>query len=183
MDIGRAMERADVEAARAGDARAFESLMAREVDGVYRLALAITADEADARDVTQESMIAAWRGLEALRDPDRFEAWLRRVVVNAARMTLRSRRRRRLREIPADEIVGREPTHDPVAPRADALVLRSAVARLDADRRILLALYYLEGRSVGEVAEILGIPSGTVKSRLSAARQALLTALAAEEIA
>jgi RNA polymerase sigma-70 factor (ECF subfamily) len=175
------MERADLDAARAGDAHAFESLMAREIDGVYRLALAITADEADARDVTQESMIAAWRGLAALREPDRFEAWLRRVVVNAARTTLRARRRRRLREIPADEVVGREPAHDPVAPRADALVLRAALQRLDADKRVLLALHYLEGRSVGEVAEILGIPTGTVKSRLSTARHALQAALATEE--
>jgi RNA polymerase sigma-70 factor (ECF subfamily) len=175
------MERTDVEAAQAGDALAFESLMTREIDGMYRLALAITADEADARDVTQESLVAAWRGLGALREPDRFEAWLRRVVINAARTTLRTRRRRRIREIPSEAIVGREPTHDPVAPRADALVLRAALHRLDTDRRVLLALYYLEGRSVGEVAEILGIPSGTVKSRLSAARQALHAALAAEE--
>jgi RNA polymerase sigma-70 factor (ECF subfamily) len=175
------MERTDVKAARSGDAHAFEVLMAREVDGVYRLALAITADEADARDVTQETLLAAWRQLGRLRDADRFDVWLRRIVVNAARMTLRAKRRRRIREIPAGEVASfREPSDDPVDARADALVLASALARLDDDRRALLALHYVEGRPIGELAAILGIPAGTVKSRLSAARAALQAALAAE---
>ena len=177
------MERADVEAARSGDARAFEALIEREVDGVYRLALAITADEADARDATQETLIAAWRQVRSLRDPTRFNVWLRRIAVNAARMTLRSRRRRGVREIPAAEVslpYG-EPTDDPIAARPDALILRAALRRLDPDRRGLLALHYLEGRSIAELSEILEVPAGTVKSRLSAARSTLQQALAVED--
>jgi RNA polymerase sigma-70 factor (ECF subfamily) len=177
------VERADVEAARSGDARAFEALIEREVDAVYRLALAITADEADARDATQETLIAAWRQLGRLRDPDRFAVWLRRIAVNAARMTLRARRRRGVREIPA-VAVGfgvREPSSAPIAARPDGLVLRAALGRLDPDRRVLLALHYLEGRSVAELGEILEVPEGTVKSRLSAARAAQPGPPAAED--
>jgi RNA polymerase sigma-70 factor (ECF subfamily) len=174
--------RARVEAARSGDARATEALLAAEVDAVYRLALAIVGNDADARDVTQETMVTAWRQVGRLREADRFDVWLRRIAVNAARMHLRSRRRRGLREIPASEVDRRfdDPSVDPVSGRPDALVLRAALSRLDADRRVLLALHYLEGHPVAELAQILGIPPGTVKSRLSTARGALRSALEAE---
>ena len=169
------MARADVEAARAGDARAFELLLAAEVDGVYRLALAIVGNEADAGDVTQDVLVTAWRELPKLRDVARFDVWLRRVVVNAARMHLRAQRRRRIREIAVPDAEGEagSPATDPLAGRPDALVLRDALGRVDPDRRSLLALHYLEGRPIGEIATILGVPAGTVKSRLAAARAAL----------
>ena len=90
--------------ARNGDLDAFEELMHARIDAIYRLSLAIVGDEADARDSTQETFISAWRRIRELRDPARFEAWLQRIAVNAARMTLRARGRRRVREIPSGDI-------------------------------------------------------------------------------
>ncbi len=170
--------------ARSGDAVAFESLVRNRMDAVYRLCLAIVGDESDAADAAQESFIAAWRELPRLREEDRFDAWLQRVVVNRCRMTLRSRRRRRLREIPTAALppvgdVARQPDRDRA--RADAELLRLALDRLDADRRAILAMHHLEGRSVAEIAAILRIPEGTAKSRLFHARGALEEALRREE--
>ena len=148
------------------------------MDAVYRLSYAILGDEADARDAAQETFVAAWRQLPRLRDVDRFDAWFQRVAVNAARMTLRARGRRRVREIPAVQVAGLAETA--VAP-ADADRLDAALRRLPLEQREILALHHLDGRPVVELAEILEIPVGTVKSRLHTARQALQRALADQE--
>lgn len=151
------------------------------MDAVYRLSYAILGDEADARDAAQETFVTAWRQIGRLRDADRFEAWLQRVAVNAARMTHRARRRRGVREIPASRVGG---VTDLVAPskpsEADAAVLDVALRRLPIEQRTILALHHLEGRPITELAVILEIPIGTVKSRLHAARQALQAAIDAE---
>jgi RNA polymerase sigma-70 factor (ECF subfamily) len=165
--------------ARAGDVDAFEQLVQERADRVVRLAMAIVADETEARDVAQEAFITAWRQLGDLRDPDRFEAWLTRIVVNKARMSLRSSRRRRVREIPAAEMTTLAGEGRPaVAPEGDAGRLADALEALEPDRRAILALHHLEGWSVAEIAATLEIPVGTAKSRLFAARQALERALA-----
>ena len=78
--------------------------MHARIDAIYRLSFAIVGDEADARDSTQETFISAWRRIRELRDPARFDAWLQRIAVNAARMTLRARGRRRVREIPSGDV-------------------------------------------------------------------------------
>lgn len=152
------------------------------MDAVYRLSFAILADEADARDAAQDTFVTAWRQIGRLRDPERFDAWLQRVAVNAARMTHRARRRRGVREIPSSRVgaVADLPTTEsPV--EADARALEAALGRLSIEQRSILALHHLEGRSLAELAEILAIPAGTVKSRLHTARQALHAALLAEE--
>jgi RNA polymerase sigma-70 factor (ECF subfamily) len=148
------------------------------MDAVYRLSYAILGNEADARDAAQETFVAAWRQLPRLRDVDRFDAWFQRVAVNAARMTLRSRGRRRVREIPAVQVAALAETA--VAP-ADAERLDAALRRLPLEQREILALHHLDGRPVVELAEILNIPVGTVKSRLHTARQALQRSLADQE--
>jgi len=149
------------------------------MDAVYRLALAIAGDEADAADITQDALVAMWKQLPKLRDVARFDAWLHRIVVNTARMAVRGRRRRRIREIPNTELAeaGADRTM-PVSP--DGRRLAAALTDLDADQRALLALHHLEGRSLAEIGLTLGIPVGTVKSRLFAARRALDAALARE---
>jgi RNA polymerase sigma factor (sigma-70 family) len=151
------------------------------MDGVYRLSVAILGDEADARDAAQDTFITAWRQIRAVRDPDKFDAWLQRVAVNAARMTHRSRRRRVVREIPQSRLgahgVEAQPNDDAAA---DARVLDAALRTLDIDQRSILVLHHLEGRSVAGIAAMLDIPSGTVKSRLHAARKALQGAIDAE---
>jgi RNA polymerase sigma-70 factor (ECF subfamily) len=138
------------------------------MDAVYRISLAILGDEADARDAAQETFVAAWRQLPRLREPARFDAWLQRIAVNAARMTHRARARRRVREIHV-----RPPSAEP----SDSGALAAALDRLPVEQRSLLALHYLEDRSIEEIAAILGIPAGTVKSRLFTARRALDDAL------
>ncbi len=151
------------------------------MDTVYRLSFAILADEADARDAAQDTFVTAWRQIGKLRDPERFDAWLQRVAVNAARMTHRARRRRGVREISAShvgEAADLRATASPV--ETDARLLEAALGRLSIDQRSILALHHLEGRSLAVLAEILDIPSGTVKSRLHTARQALHAALLAE---
>ena len=178
MEIAVAAERSLVDRARDGDLDAFEQLVRERMDAVYRLTHAIVLDPADAADATQETFVAAWRQIRSLRDPARFDAWLQRIAVNAARMTLRSRGRRRVREIAASAVDTFAVA--PARPTDDGAVLAAALDRISADQRALLALHHLEGRSIAEIAEVLRIPAGTVKSRLFAARRALDAALAAE---
>ncbi len=181
--IGPATDRSTVDRARHGDLSAFESIVRDRMDAVYRLSLAILGDEADARDAAQETFVAAWRQIGQLRDADAFDSWLQRITVNAARMALRSARRRRVREIPSSEVdrLGDRTSHD-AADRAfadpdDATRLTDAVRTLSFEQRSLLALHHLEGRSVAEIAASLEVPVGTVKSRLFTARRALDAAL------
>lgn len=151
------------------------------MDGVYRLSIAILGDEADARDAAQDTFLTAWRQIRAVRDPDKFDAWLQRVAVNAARMTHRSRRRRGVREIPQSRVGAVSTDSSPLAPTdSDAGVLDAALRTLDVDQRSILVLHHLEGRPIVELAAILDIPTGTVKSRLHAARRALQAAIDAE---
>ena len=167
--------------ARNGDLDAFEELMHARIDAIYRLSFAIVGDEADARDSTQEAFIAAWRRIRELRDPARFDAWLQRIAVNAARMTLRARGRRRVREIPSGDIATLAGVSDRTQPeRSDPDLLGAALGRLSVDQRTILVLHHLEGQGIAEMAQVLEIPVGTVKSRLHAARGALVAALAAE---
>jgi RNA polymerase sigma-70 factor, ECF subfamily len=149
------------------------------MDAVHRLTFAILGDQADAADAAQEAFVAAWRQIGRLRDVDRFEPWLQRVTINAARMVHRARRRRSVREIAAlrPELA---PQVVEQAADADARVLDRAMARLDVDQRSILVLHHLDGRSVIDLAAILDIPVGTVKSRLFAARRALQAAIDAE---
>jgi RNA polymerase sigma-70 factor (ECF subfamily) len=174
------LDRALVEQARGGDRDAFEAIVRSRIDAVYRLNLAILGDEADASDATQETFVAAWRRIASLRDADKFEAWLQRIAVNAARMTLRGRRRRRVREIPSADVVAGAGRAAAESPPSDADRLGAAMASLGADQRTLLALHHLEGRGLDEIAAALGVPVGTAKSRLFTARRALAKALAAE---
>jgi RNA polymerase sigma-70 factor (ECF subfamily) len=170
--IGAATDPALVDRARLGDLDAFESIVRARMDAVYRLSLAILGDEADARDASQEAFVAAWRELPKLRDASRFDAWLQRITVNAARMTMRARSRRRVREIHVRSPAG--------AADGDSGVLAAALDTLPIEQRTLLAMHYLDDRPIAEIADILEIPAGTVKSRLFTARRALDDALRAE---
>ena len=166
------MDLALVERARRGDPVAFELIVEDRAQAVYRLSLAILGNEADAGDATQETFVAAWKGLPKLRDDRRFDAWLQRLSINSARMVLRGRRRRHVRELAAKGIASeRAPSVRPDLD--DGIALMVALAHLPADQRALLALHHLEGHPIEAIAEILEVPPGTVKSRLFAARNAL----------
>ena len=143
---------------------------------MYRLALGILGQSADARDATQEAFVAAWRKLPTLRDAAKFDAWLDQITVNACRMAIRRKKTvRELRLMPEADF--------PAADRSTALAQAKAVAfdnafeRLTAEQRALLLDHHLDGRGVEEIAGRLGVPAGTVKSRLFAARKALEAAL------
>ena len=168
-----------IERARDGDVAAFESLIAPRVDGLLRTAWAIVGNEADARDATQEACLSAWSNLPGLRDVDRFDAWLGRVLVNNCRMLLR--KRGRIREIAIADDLDR-PAPDTGGPSAidDADVIARAFDRLDADARAILVLHHLRHEPVARIAESLGVPVGTVKWRLHAARAELERALQGE---
>ncbi len=178
------MDRALVEQARAGDIDSFDAIVRNRIDAVYRLSLAILGDEADARDATQETFVAAWRRIGSLRDPGRFEAWLQRIAVNCARMTLRGRRRRRVREIPSLDVMRDTRQTDELAKdasRPDGERLATALGALSTEQRAILALHHLDGCRIEDIADLLGIPAGTAKSRLFTARRALEKALAVED--
>jgi RNA polymerase sigma-70 factor, ECF subfamily len=177
------MQRDLVERARAGDVTAFTALVELRVETMFRTAMGILGSEADARDATQEALASMWQGLPRLKDPERFDAWSARILVNACRLTLR-RRRRTVREIPMtfagrDRGVssGSSGGYDQVD-RLDAL--ERAFDRLGADDRAILVLHHLRGKPVSELAAVLGVAEGTVKSRLHAARRALARALKLE---
>lgn len=164
-----------IERARAGDADAFERLIEARLERAYRTAFAILRTDWDARDACQEAFIAAWRELPRLRDVDRFDAWLDRIVVNQCRSLLR-RRKTRVREISID--AAPEATDDlsapsPIEALADEDLVRRAFARLSPDQRSVLALHHGEGRTVADIASLLGVPAGTVMWRLYRARRAL----------
>ncbi len=154
-----------------------------------RTAMAIVGQEADARDAVQEALAAIWRALPSLREPDRFEAWSTRILVHASRRIAARRGRRSVRElvIPPDAVDGGDARSSAGShPSADDLVVRHdtlerAFDRLAPDARAILALHHLDGRPLTEIAAILGVPTGTVKSRLHAARSALDRALDRED--
>lgn len=166
--------------ARAGDREAFELIVVAKGEQLFRTALAILGSEADARDATQEAFIHSWRQMSGLRDVDRFDAWLGRILINECRMSLR--RRGRVREVAMDSpsrLDARVPTDNP-ASDSTATDFDDAFARLTVDQRTILVLHHMHGYPVREIADWLGIPAGTVKWRLSRARQALRRELEAE---
>ena len=172
--------------ARAGDAAAFDMLVATRVDRCYRLAWTILANAEDAADATQEGFVAAWRELPRLRDLKAFDGWLNRIVANAARMS--RRHRVRLREISVEQDDAEEGRLGFPAGRglseSDQIVSNDAIARafdrLRPAERLILVLHHVEERPVAEIAKSLAIPVGTAKWRLHAARAALERALEAE---
>jgi RNA polymerase sigma-70 factor, ECF subfamily len=178
-----------VRRARTGDTAAFAVLVDGRIDRCYRLAWSILSNEADAADATQDALLSAWRQLPRLRDPASFDGWLNRIVANAA---LKARRHRaRLREVsvrpafPGGEPPQPEPPQDPRARTAmDEFVEGDAIARafdrLRPQDRMILVLHHVEERPVAEIARSLGIPVGTAKWRLHAARTALEKAMGAE---
>src|SRR5262249_17582068 len=138
----------------------------------YRTAWAIVGNEADARDATQDACLQAWRHLPRLRDLDSFDAWLGRVLVNSCRMLVRKRGRVREIGFPPDCDI-EAPARSAMAERPDVVAVGQALGRLDVDARALLVLHHLRHEPVARIASSLGIPVGTVKWRLHAARRAL----------
>jgi RNA polymerase sigma-70 factor (ECF subfamily) len=172
------MHRELVERAMAGDHDAFSELARVSIARLYAAARLILRDAIRAEDATQEALVAAWRDLSALRDPDRFDAWLHRLLVRACyREARRGRRQLALAlEVGATPLVHRDPAID----LADRDELDRGFARLDADQRTVLVLHHFLGLTLDEVAAAMTVPPGTARSRLHRATKAMRAALEAD---
>jgi RNA polymerase sigma-70 factor (ECF subfamily) len=149
---------------------AFAALTRRHLDSAYRLAWAILGDTGDADDATQDAFALAWRARRSLRDPARFDAWFGRILVNVCRQRLRQRTRSPMR--PLEEVA--EPAIGDTSQQTSARdAISRAMARLDADHRIVVVLRYWADLPVDEIATRLNVPAGTVKSRLHSALRSM----------
>lgn len=164
-----------VAAARGGDRDAFRTLVEPDLAAALGTARIVTRSEADAADAVQEALLSAWKGLDSLRDPDAFRAWFRRHVVRAA---LRAAERRG-RVVELDLATAAPEGELDLA--LDRRTLARAFDRLDARDRLLLTLHHFWDLPIAETAAHLGIPEGTVKSRVHYAMERLRAAFAAEE--
>lgn len=152
--------------------RTFAELVDRPaLDRAYRLATLMLGDRSEAEDAAHDAALAAWRHLDDLRDPARFEAWFGRILVNVCRDRLRARRRVSVRQIAADvsdEIVARSGPRvaDPTEGVARRQQMAQALASLnDAQREVVILRFYLD-LSIDQIAARLGTRPGTIKSRL-----------------
>jgi RNA polymerase sigma-70 factor (ECF subfamily) len=164
-----------VERASRGDRAAFTSLAASIVDRCYALAFRILRDPDRAQDATQQALLGAWRDLATLRDLDRFDAWLHRLVVNACYVEARGERRwaARVRVLEMDPPTAPDVARS-VAARDD---LEHAFLGLTPEQRAVVVLHHHVGYPLTEIAATLGIPVGTVRSRLHYAVRHLRTVL------
>ena len=167
-----------VERAMRGDREAFGWLVVHTSDRMYAIATRILRDVDLAEDALQGAFLTAWRQLPTLRDPDRFEAWVRRLLVHACYAEARRRRSwaANVRVLPVD---------GPAAPDAllsiaDRDTLDRAFRRLSVEHRAVFVLHHHAGLPLVEIAETLGIPAGTARSRLHNATRTLRSAIEAD---
>jgi RNA polymerase sigma-70 factor, ECF subfamily len=172
------MRRDQVERAMAGDHDAFSELARVSISRLYAAARLILRDDALAEDATQEALVAAWRDLSALRDPDKFDAWLHRLLVRACLREARRGRRRWTIESEVRPTRSVEP--DLSIDIADRDELARGFARLDADQRTVIVLHHYLGLTLDEVATAMAVPPGTARSRLHRATRAMRAALDAD---
>ena len=168
-----------VTAAQRGDADAFAALARLSADRLFAVAIRVTRDRHRAEDALQQTLIAAWKELPRLRDPERFEAWTYRLVVRFAVQEARGGRR------PQREIYAL-PRHQPSQPDESSAIARRdqlerGFARLTPEQRAVTVMHFYVGLSLAEISDALGVPLGTVGSRLHYAKRALRAALEADE--
>jgi RNA polymerase sigma-70 factor (ECF subfamily) len=160
------MQRDLVERAKSGDLDAFAQLVKASAPRLRGVAHLILRDAHRAEDALQDALLLAWRDVRALRDPEAWDAWLRRLTVRACYKAAGKERRRSRVELRVPPDPGTVRTPDTSAHVAEREWVLSELGRLDIDRRTVLVLHYYLDLSLPEVAEILDIPYGTVTSRL-----------------
>ena len=165
-----------VERAQRGDHEAFDALASAAYHRLYALARRILRDGYAAEDVVQDALVRAWRDLPGLRDPARFDAWLHRLLINACHDQVRHDRRRLVR-LPPLEVEPPAPG-DEVARVADRDAIERGFLRLSVDHRAVLVLTHYLGLPAPDIATILGIPVGTVHSRIHYGLRAMREAIA-----
>jgi len=171
------MDRDLVERARKGDRDAFAGLVHQVSDGLYAIAFRILRDTGLAEDALQSALVSAWRQLPHLRDADRFDAWLHRVLVNSCYIEVRRNRRwaANVRVLP--DLQGS--TSDETRAVGDRDEIERAFRRLPMDQRAVFVMHHYVGLPLVEIAETLGIPAGTARSRLHYATRAMRTVIEA----
>ena len=172
------MDRNLVERARKGDREAFAVLVHQVSDQLYAVAHRILRDTGLAEDALQNALVLAWRRLPKLREPDRFEAWIHRILVNACYDE--SRRARPWNAVVRVLPMNAASTPDGSDALADRDELERAFKRLSVEQRAVFVLHHYLGLPLVEVADVLGIPAGTARSRLHYALAELRTGLTAE---
>jgi RNA polymerase sigma-70 factor, ECF subfamily len=175
-----AMQRHLVISAQGGDHDAFTALVAGSLQRWYSIARLILRQDDLAEDAVQEALVKAWVAIRGLRDPDRFDAWIHRLLVHSCYRAARlggGRRRVEVRELPIDG--SRVPDSQRSLAARDQL--ERGFARLSPDQRAVLVAHYYLDLSDAAAAEALDIPAGTLKSRLNRATVALRAALEANE--
>jgi RNA polymerase sigma-70 factor (ECF subfamily) len=172
------VDRALVEQARKGDREAFAVLVHQVSDTLYAVAFRILRDPGRAEDALQNALVLAWRRVPKLRDPDRFEAWIHRILVHACYdETQRARQwRTSIRVVPMEA----HSTPDASDALANRDELERAYRRLSVEQRAVFVLHHYLGLPLVEVAELLEIPAGTARSRLHYAIAGLRDALGAD---
>lgn len=170
-----------IAAARRGDVEAFNHLVLRYQDLAYSVAYRITGDASAAADAAQDAFITAFRKLHQFRG-DRFKPWLMRIVTNACYDELRRVKRRATDSL--DDLYETSDAADALAPAPDtpetlaqqaelSAAIQDCISALPEDQRVIVVLSDIEDYAYGEIAEIVALPLGTVKSRLSRARSRL----------
>lgn len=174
------MQRDLVIRARGGDHNAFSTLATGAVHRLHRTAWLILRSEDDAADAVQESLLAAWLHIAAVRDPDRFDAWLNRLLVHACYRLAKRTTRREVLEIPMalPDAPDRRDLQEDVARREQ---LERAFRRLTPEQRAALVVHHYLGLPDAEAASILEIPVGTFKSRLHRASEAMRASVEADD--
>jgi RNA polymerase sigma-70 factor, ECF subfamily len=166
-----------VELARGGDEVAFAELLDLDGSQCYAIAYRILRDVERAQDAVQQAFLLAWRELPRLRDPERFAQWLHRLLVNACYEEHRRHRRwSRITVLPVDGPL----SPDPTLSVDDRDALDRAFLRLTPQHRAVFVLHHYAGLPVADIAGIVGVPVGTVKSRLHHATRSLRAAIVAD---
>jgi RNA polymerase sigma-70 factor (ECF subfamily) len=165
-----------VQRARDGDDDAFNELVDLGGDRCYAIAYRILRDVDRAKDAVQQAYLLAWRELPRLRDPERFEVWLYRLLVNACYEEARRHKRwtTRVRMLPMEGPAA----PDPIVSVDDRDALERAFQRLSPEHRAVFVMHHYAGMPLATIAEVIGVPVGTVKSRLHNSVLNLRSALA-----
>jgi RNA polymerase sigma-70 factor (ECF subfamily) len=171
-----------VERAQRGDHRAFEVLAAQAIDRLFGVARRVLRDQAAAEDAVQDCLIRAWRDLRALRDPERWDAWLYRLLLNACRDEQRRMRRRPI-QVAIDAVSPIDAGPDGLAEIDQRDELARGFAQLSVEHRMALTLHHYLGLGPAAVARVLGIPEGTAASRLHYGARALRAAIELDAVA
>lgn len=147
------------------DAITFQAEAMRLEKLMYHVSYSMLRNDADCADAVQEALTRAWQKRGTLRSMDKFRPWLMRILTNTCNDLLRKQKKHRFVPL-EEETVAEEPPQPPDA-------LNAAIDQLRPEQRAVVVLHYLDGYSIADMAEMLGIPTGTAKSRLKGARESL----------